>query len=114
MPYISLILSRSVSINNFEIVTGKMKTGSNVYNQEFTSISISDQHTFSSDGEEKQFKCKSCEACYKQKQSLNFHVASFHEGKKLFKCEICEISFFQKAGLKGHISSVHEKKKPYT
>ena len=73
-----------------------MKTASKIYDHEVKSKSISNEHKFSSDREEKQFKFKSCDSGYKQKQRLDLHVVSFHEGKKLFNVKFVKVAFYKR------------------
>ena len=52
-----------------------------------------------------------------QRDSLNAHIESDHEGKKQLslKCKFCGVFFFvQRDSLNAHIESNHEGKKPFT
>ena len=54
------------------------------------------------------YKCKSCDASFKEVNDFNEHIDSVHEGKKPFQCDICENTFTRKDGLQRHIKDVHE------
>ena len=53
-------------------------------------------------------KCESCEYSCLQKDSLEQHIVSVHEGKMPFKCQSCEYSCILSDSLEQHIASVHE------
>ena len=91
-----------------------MKTESNECGQDFKSKSISNEHKFSSDGEEKpRKKLFKCEISFLQKAGLKGHISSVHEKKKPYKCRICYSSFADHYDIKFHIASVHEGKKQF-
>ena len=54
-----------------------------------------------------------CDKGFSQKQDLNRHIESVHEGKKSFKCNICDAGFTHKANLNKHIDAVHKEKKKF-
>ena len=45
---------------------------------------------------------------FKQRNSLNLHISSFHENKRHHMCDVCNATFTAINGLKDHISAVHE------
>ena len=63
---------------------------------------------FVTEGKKSPVKCGICDAKFMSKNSLNYHVASTHEGKKPFKCNICNAVFTSKQGKFGHIAAIHE------
>ena len=60
--------------------------------------------------EGKTFKCYLCETgCFAEKEELEKHEASVHEGKKhAFNCNICNADFPLKINLNKHMEEVHE------
>ena len=60
--------------------------------------------------EGKTFKCYLCETgCFAEKEELEKHEASVHEGKKhAFNCNICNADFPLKITLNKHMEEVHD------
>ena len=52
-----------------------------------------------------------CDASFGEKGTLNYHVATVHEGKKQVNCGICDANFRVKASLNKHVATAHGGKK---
>ena len=57
------------------------------------------------------FTCTICKAGFTDNRNMKRHIKSVHEREKAYKCNICEASFVLKYLMKKHIKSVHEGKK---
>ncbi|KAM7355752.1 uncharacterized protein ACRADG_001712 [Cochliomyia hominivorax] len=62
--------------------------------------------------EERPLKCEHCEASFKYKFNLDYHMAK-HIPKKHYVCDFCKKSFVLRYELKIHLRT-HTKEKPYT
>ena len=59
-------------------------------------------------GSDKQlYKCEKCEASYKSKVGLYYHISSKHKGIS-YSCKYCEYKATQQSSLKKHENSIHE------
>ena len=56
-------------------------------------------------------RCSLCDYTSLEKEKLQIHIQSKHEGKKLHECYICEYIPSQIKDLKSHIESVHKEMK---
>ena len=70
------------------------------------------------------FECEKCEAKYKSKPALEYHISTFHEGKKLkhrsrqikeknFTCDQCGYKAERNDYILKHIAAVHEGLRPF-
>ena len=53
------------------------------------------------------YKCKECEAIFKQKRGLFVHISAKHEGI-LYSCKYCDYRATQQGSLKIHQESIHQ------
>ena len=72
-------------------------------------------HMESFHSEEKNYKCKDCEAEFKTKKSLMRHIRKLHLKlrEKTETCSQCQKTFYTLPQLKKHISDVHDKIKAF-
>ena len=70
------------------------------------------------------FECEKCEAKYKSKPALEYHISTFHEGKKPkhrnkqikeknFTCDQCGYKAERNDYILKHIAAVHEGLRPF-
>ena len=55
----------------------------------------------------KEAKCPNCPTSFENRELLNQHIDSVHDGKKPFPCKICQATFFSESGLENHKERKH-------
>ena len=55
----------------------------------------------------KEAKCPNCPTSFENRELLNQHIDSVHDGKKPFSCKICPATFFSEIGLEKHADRKH-------
>ena len=57
--------------------------------------------------------CDICSLGFQSKFTLSEHILTIHEGMTPFKCDFCNASFPSEKRIKRHVEQVHEKRKPF-